>query len=458
MKLETLTIKNFRCFENLSISLHPNMTALVAVNGQGKSTLLDAIRIALWPYISSFDLAKTAFADPANAITINDVRMVRMPEGDMARQLPSQIEVTGDYGNGLASWSRLRESEARRSKTKEHESVKHLKQQAETLQQLIRDPQQTNIDLPVFGYYGTGRLWATKRLMENAKAVKDDTKDADFYIRTFAYRNCMDPASSYKHFREWFIWAYESYTETAIRSNVFQQEKDEANNRIKVVQQVIDALLMETGWHTLEYSVRYEKSLVLQHHDHGILKADLLSDGIRSVLAMAGDIAYRCIKLNPHYGMDAAKKSTGIVLIDEVDMHLHPSWQQLILSQLQQAFPNIQFIVTTHSPQVLSTVPKESIRLLSINVEGESVASIPIAYSYGEPSNDVLQAIMHVDPQPPVPEKADLERLTAIVDQGDYENKEAKNLLADLKQRLNAHHPQIEKIERSIRRQKAIKG
>jgi len=433
------------------------MTALVAVNGQGKSTLLDAIRIVLWPYISSFDLAKSAFANPENSITIDDVRMIRMSEGDMARQLPSQIEVTGDYGSGLVTWSRLRESEAKRSKTKEHESVKQLKQQAETLQRLIRDPQQTNIDLPVFGYYGTGRLWAQKRLMENTKSVRDETNEADFYIRTFAYRNCMDPASSYKHFREWFIWAYESYRETAIRSNVSQQEKDEANNRIKVIQQVIDALLIETGWHTLEYSIRYEKSLVLQHNDYGILKADLLSDGIRSVLAMAGDIAYRCIKLNPHHGIDAAKKSTGIVLIDEIDMHLHPSWQQLILSQLRQTFPNIQFIVTTHSPQVLSTVPKQCIRLLSINIKGESVAATPIAYSYGEPSNDVLQAIMHVDPQPPVPEKTDLERLTALVDQGDYENDEAKSLLANLTQRLNAHHPQIEKIERSIRRQKAMK-
>ena len=138
-------------------------------------------------------------------------------------------------------------------------------------------------------------------------------------------------------------------------------------------------------------------------------------------------------------------------------MHLHPSWQQTVVSSLKQAFPNIQFVITTHSPQVLSTVPRECIRVLTTDVTRGSIAATPIAPSYGEPSNDVLHAIMHVNPQPPVPEKAQLDELTSLVDQGQYESARAKELLCSMKQALNEQHPQIQRIERSIRRQEALK-
>ena len=174
------------------------------------------------------------------------------------------------------------------------------------------------------------------------------------------------------------------------------------------------------------------------------------------MISLAADLAWRCTKLNPQFGHKASIDSPGIVMIDEVDMHLHPQWQQRVIASLRRAFPKIQFIVTTHSPQVLSTVRRENIRLLGTNEAGQMTVSEPLADSYGEPSNDVLQAIMHVDPQPPVPEKVQLERLTELVDQGLYEKDEAQRLLTALKQSLSPHHPQLEKIERSIRRQKAL--
>ncbi|BBI71119.2 hypothetical protein HAALTHF_10300n [Vreelandella aquamarina] len=154
----------------------------------------------------------------------------------------------------------------------------------------------------MFGYYGTGRLWQQKKLTETAKG-KDDTKEDDFYVRTFAYLNCLDPASSYKHFKEWFTWAFESYREQQIKQLEHKGQPDDlqdAQDRIQVIQQAIDAFLKPvTGWHTLEYSVTREKSLILHHDEQGILDVEQLSDGIRSMLAMVGDIAFRCIKLNP---------------------------------------------------------------------------------------------------------------------------------------------------------------
>nr|WP_211203864.1 AAA family ATPase [Candidatus Accumulibacter phosphatis] len=457
-----MRVDNFRCFAALDLELHSQLTVLVAENGQGKSTLLDAARIALWPFVSSFDLARNAFNDPGNAIAIDDVRLVKLDTGDMARQLPSRVQMTGDFGIGQErTWIRYRDKEAKLTKTKDDGDTGFMKQWAGAIQTQIRDPAKPTLGLPVFGYYGTGRLWAQKRLTETTKG-QDDTLKTDFYVRTFAYRNCLDPASSYKHFKEWFTWAFESYREAQIKQLENRSTKSDvsaAQERILVVQQVIDIFLRPTtGWHTLEYSVSHEKSLVLHHDQHGTLEVDLLSDGIRSVLAMAGDIAYRCIKLNPHLGGNAARETQGVVMIDEVDMHLHPRWQQVVLDQLQQAFPLVQFIVTTHSPQVLSTVKRENIRVLGQDASGVAIAEPPLAMTYGEPSGDVMHSVMMVDPQPPVIEKADLQRLTAWVDQGNYLSAEAKQVMQSLTAALGEQHPQLQRLKRSIQRQEALKG
>jgi predicted ATP-binding protein involved in virulence len=383
----------------------------------------------------------------------------------MVRQLPAKIELSADWGDSNLpmkmmpqTWTRYRESERPKTKTRSDELALNVSKRAGSLQKLVRNPKADPIDLPVFGYYGTGRLWAQKKLTEHKNSKQDDTAGDDFDIRTFAYRNCMDPASSYKHFREWFIIAWRNRANMVYLSSPTEQEVRQAKERVEVVQQAINTFLKETtGWHSLEViENKQEAELFLNHPEQGRLSVDQLSDGIRGVLAMVGDLAHRCVKLNRHLGNKAATDTSGVVLIDEVDMHLHPRWQQVVLGQLQEAFPNIQFIVTTHSPQVLSTVRKENIRILGKNADGQDVAGTPPAHSYGEPSNRVLQGVMRVDPQPPVNEKADLERLTALAEQGLYTEHEAQQLLAQLKEKLSPNHPQLQRIERSIRRQEAL--
>ena len=145
------------------------------------------------------------------------------------------------------------------------------------------------------------------------------------------------------------------------------------------------------------------------------------------------------------------------VLIDEVDLHLHPCWQQSVLPDLMRTFRGAQFIVTTHSPQVLSTVKRENIRILGPDADGKIIAAQPLAMTYGEPSGTVLHSVMMVDPQPPVSEKADLLRLTELVDQGEYHSDEAKQLQQRLQTALGLQHPQLQRLQRSIQRQEMLK-
>ncbi|MEN9864421.1 MAG: hypothetical protein RL748_11, partial [Pseudomonadota bacterium] len=157
MHLTEITLKNYRCFTDIRIPLHPQLTVLVAENGQGKSTVLDAVRVGLWPFIDSFDLARSSsFNDPANSIAVDDAHLSKAPDGSMVRQLPVAVALSGDFGDGEQSkWMRLRESERDKTKTKDDEHTARLKQWARQLQTDIRAEQRSEaITLPVFGYYG----------------------------------------------------------------------------------------------------------------------------------------------------------------------------------------------------------------------------------------------------------------------------------------------------------------
>lgn len=125
MKIEKLTLKNFRCYADAKITFDPKVTVLVAANGQGKTSVLDALRIAIWPFLSQFDLARTAFNDPANTIQIDDVLSVHQTDflmskldvlNGMAWQLPCELSLTWTRNGLQESWTRRRESEAKNRK------------------------------------------------------------------------------------------------------------------------------------------------------------------------------------------------------------------------------------------------------------------------------------------------------------------------------------------------------
>ena len=433
MILKTLRLKNFRRFENLSIDFHDKLTVIVARNGQGKTTLLDATTVALGTFVGAFDLGK------ASHIERSDARYVRTSER-VASEQQYPVEVGADFIEPTMMIFRQLMGAKNKTTIKDASELNEYGKRLQVAMREFRDE-----PLPIVAYYGTGRLWKAHKNMTRKAVLRES--------RSMGYEDCLSSASSFTQVQQWMAKASYGVLQEESRDTPAGQQLTEQLASIKAT---VDLLLRDEGWSNFHYSIVPHEELAMYHPDHGILPVSLLSDGVRAMISLAADLAWRCTKLNPPFGRDASIKSPGIVMIDEVDMHLHPQWQQRVIASLHRAFPKIQFIVTTHSPQVLSTVHRKNIRLLGTNEAGQMTVSEPLAASYGEPSNDVLQAIMHVDPQPPVPEKADLERLTELVDQGLSDDTEAQRLLVELKQSLNPYHPQLEKIERSIRRQKAL--
>ncbi|CAN1599767.1 AAA family ATPase [Pseudomonas mediterranea] len=220
------------------------------------------------------------------------------------------------------------------------------------------------------------------------------------------------------------------------------------------VQNAVNAVLAtRTGWRDLAYSSEFS-DLVLEHPVHGVLKVSQLSDGIRNIVALAADIAYRCVKLNPHLGISAPRKSSGVVLIDEVDMHLHPAWQQTVVPDLLDAFPHIQFVMTTHSPQVISSVHAHCIRVLQ-TVTDEGGRQITVndveQQTQGVASSQVLAYVMDIDPTPDNEPAQKLSKYMALIQQNLHETTEGLALRQYLDKHFGVKHPNMLDCHRLIR-------
>jgi predicted ATP-binding protein involved in virulence len=306
--------------------------------------------------------------------------------------------------------------------------------------------------LPVIAYYGTNR--AIREEVQRRRGFKKQ------FSRFEALTGALEPDSRFRAAFEWF----NAMEDQERREKESRRDFDFRLPELQLVRNAIVRML-PVGFSNPRTETRPLRFVIDRKMPDGetrTLRISQLSDGYRVVLGLAMDLARRMAQANSRMAQGGNPVMNpldlpAIALIDEVDLHLHPVWQQRVLADLTRTFPGTQFIVTTHSPQVLSTVKRENIRVIGPDASGATIAEPPLAMTYGEPSGDVLHSVMMVDPLPPVSEKADLQRLTEWVDQGNYQSPEARQLMQGLIAALGEHHPQLQRLQRSIQRQEALK-
>jgi predicted ATP-binding protein involved in virulence len=447
MRIRTLHLENYRCFSDLKLDFHPKMNVLVASNGAGKTSVLDAIAVAFGPFISAFDEAK------GKHFLGSDIqhRKVRVSESNEMESAPEGLKLSaeGEIEDAPVTWSRSLKSPVKAKTT--IRDAKPLLEYGKLLQVAVRTPN-SNVLMPLLAYYGTGRLWQQKKLTEEKKKIQRTS-------RTIGYTDCLDPASSYKSFLEWF--RYWNLNAKSSKIKLLEEGKEiqptEFDRFVQSVRKAVNTCLAPTGWKQIEYSFS-DDALVAHHPVYGKLPVEFLSDGIRNMIGMVADIAFRATKLNPHLGENAGRQTPGIVLIDEVDMHLHPEWQQVVLGSLSEAFPELQFIVTTHSPQVLTSVDASSIRVLRQLQQTDSTYPLSLVervdqQTKGVSSANVLAEIMGVNPVPLVPESKMVNEYQALIMQDLHETPEGVRLRASLEVHFGSGHPIIHECNRMIRLQ-----
>ena len=172
-----------------------------------------------------------------------------------------------------------------------------------------------------------------------------------------------------------------------IKANYYKSLKGKENSDLlNAVLEAISTCVPE--WNQLEWDEDSDDLAGIYTDDNGnsvYIPLYYLSDGLRTMAGMVAEIAYRCVILNDHLGQDAVKKSKGIIMIDEIDMHLHPNWQRKVIDDLKKAFPQLQFIVTTHSPFIVQSVSQEEL----INLD-PATASDPNTLGLEEVAKEIM--------------------------------------------------------------------
>lgn len=434
MHITHLDLQAYRRFEQFSIGFDRQLTVIAARNGQGKTTVLEAIASAMGPFVGAFDEARGQHLMQTDAHR----RVVGVwPANEPMYPVVVAAELTLDDGANIG-WSRRLNSGKKGAKTTTKEAAP-LAQWGKALQEDVR--RGADVDLPVVAYYSSKRLWLSHKnygLRSTGILVQS---------RTAAYEESL--TSTVSSFTQLELWMQRASL-AALQSRVGNDANNGFERWLAGVSRTVDAVMAGEGWGEFKYSIALEE-LSMVHPDHGEIPVSMLSDGARAVISLVADLALRCVRLNPHLGEAAPVESRGIVMIDEVDLHLHPAWQQRIVGSLRAAFPQVQFVLTTHSPQVLSTVERKNIRVVSRESNGHWHASTPGAEVKGLESSVALNDVMDVNPVPNVAEADLIREYTVLVEQGQQDSEEGLRLRAELVKFYGASHQVLQDADRLSR-------
>ena len=366
MRLETLYLKNFRNVVEQTYTFNPHFTVLIGINRRGKSTWLQALRVACGAYLLSIpDAAK-------RHIVPDEIR--QMSHRFLTQHTPVIVEAKGYFDEYQESvvWRR-QIPEGKNLTTSSAADVGPIRSIGkEKYDKMMAGSDDLN--LPIIAFFGTSRVYAGGR---------NKTTRIGRQIFKEGYNSWFDMRSSMYRYEAW-LTTYDILVsegkEYPLSKQIFFDALQKANPYIKKIEFRGTEL-----WLNVE----------MDDHVSEFLPMHLHSDGIVSYTEMVAELAYRCIVLNGSKQEKAITDTTGVVMIDELDLHLHPNWQRHVVSDLKNAFPNIQFVATTHSPFIVQSLAKDE--LINLDLEGnreeEGLESDPTNYGI----EDVAEIEMGVE-------------------------------------------------------------
>lgn len=360
MKINNINIVNFKGIDEKSFQFNKQFNVLIGENGAGKSSVLDAISVGMGTFLMNTTASFGPRGTRSRPLLQNEIRKVIISENNIE---PTAVILKGtfciDALNDCITWKR---EQAKGAKNLTVKDATALKRYGKNVLEKIN----TDENLPLIAYHTTGRLWG--QIYERIKESNNDKKIEYEKIgsRLDGYYACLDPRSIEQKFLNWFK-TYED--------SILKFDKDKA--LYNAFKNAITSMVPD--WQDIHFHWGLDD--LLGKNSKGIwTPLRNFSDGYKAIISITADIAYRAIKLNPHLRERAVLDTEGIVLIDEIDMHLHPKWQRHIIEDLKRTFPKIQFIVTTHSPFIVQSLSREEV----ISLDGEIINEDPFTKSIEE--------------------------------------------------------------------------
>jgi len=420
MRIARLVISNFCRYESQEFNFRPQFNLIVGENGAGKTTVLNAISVA----VGSWFLGIRGY--DSRSIWPDEARVVRREfEGvpTFERQYPVRVSAWGNVQGQDIKWSRVLEGEGGRTTRVQASQMKVAGQNAE-LEVRLGKP----VVLPVIAHYGAGRLWVSPKDMRGGEEPAPSQPS-----RLEGYHCSLDPRINFPDLFRWL--RQEKYVAL---------EQGAEREQFRVVKAAMLGCLEGGRW--LDYSVK-EQALIVEVDGRGQLPFHLLSDGQRNMLALAADIAFKAAQLNPGLGGTVLEETPGVVLIDELDLHLHPRWQRHVVADLKRTFPRVQFFASTHSPQIVGETPRDEVIILREDGVGQPNVA------YGADSNWILEFVMGAQAREPKVQEM-IAAANDALETGELNT--AREKLSELRHALAGDDGEVARIEGSIETLEAL--
>ncbi|MFT6909014.1 MAG: putative ATP-binding protein involved in virulence [Oleiphilaceae bacterium] len=396
MFVESLKLQNFKGISEVKLDFDPNINLIVGINGVGKSSVLDALRILLTSLTSRVEglHQKTLRFNDDYIKNDNDSLLA-----DIRLRLPNQK---------IADWSITRYRKGSTSEIEQSSDHKSLNDFISPLRERLDREKilgHYRASVPIAVYYNVHRAY---------KSIDDKRTLSITKVKTTplsAYENALEATGTdFESLEKWFGYRYKWHKKSP------NYEKQSVDRQLMAVQSAIKAFLP----HCTDMWFDEEGSNSLHIKKNGQdFKLSQMSDGEISLIALVADIARRLAIANPGDDLVTPLDGQGMILVDEVDLHLHPGWQRELVKRFKDTFPSCQFFFTTHSPQVIGHVKPKHIWLFKR--DNEEVVAYRPEKSLGMDSNSILLQHLGVDERDP-DTKAELRKLTKLVDSNELDS------------------------------------
>lgn len=399
-QLREIRLENYRCFDEFRLILEEDATVLFAENGGGKTALLTALAMGLAVF-------QRGAPNTAKLDVRRDPRMRTLDEkGRREPAGPCDVQWTASVdGVQSITWSTaVRPSSGRRTS------------RSRPILEAIERVRAPGDRWPLFAWYGIDRLGRQRGRRRKIERSGD---------RWEGYHSSLDPNLDEAPLLQWF--------QDEILGDVVRRQQGEPERFFH--QAVMEATVQVTPGVKSAWYDPVEQGPKVRFENGRVASWSELSDGYHVFIALVADIARRAVMLNGFDGAEAPERVEGVVLIDELDLHLHPRWQRVALPRLREAFPRLQFVVSTHSPQVLSSAENRQVRRL---VDGR-LQDWDVFVS-GRDSNSILRDLMNTDDRDDEGAAA-LRDLHEAIDRGDRQL--AERLHEELAERWGFNDPAL---------------
>ena len=418
MRIDTIEVINFKNFGHLEVSFEKGVNLFVGANGSGKTSILEAINVALGGFFSLQEQKMQRMIELSEArIEIVNGEPIRTPK----------TSITASSELIYKPWTRNFNAATKNNDTK---NVRPAGQYGDNF---LKGFYQSNQNVaPIIAYYSTQRLF--KDANQSAKQKFDPLAG-----RRNGYLQCLKDNAIKGTLLEWLGNAVTSRATKRIKGVEF----------VDMVLENVDKALTKTLVYFLEelreedikiyQEPKFDFEVFLQLKPNFGLPVNYYSDGFRNLIYLIIDLIWRASQLNPWLTLEQlSEQQTGCVTIDEIDLHLHPKWQAKAIGVLQLLLPKVQFFITTHSPTVVANFENGSLYVIHEN----NIVKQNTTY-FGKEINAVLRNILGASDRH-VPTQQKIDKLLHLIDD-EPRHQSIPLLLDELTTQVGADDPDVQK-------------